>query len=364
MKVKIANLETGCILAKDVMGLSSFPIIPKSTVLTKQHLHVLQAFSIEDVSVERVKIDGSSFHPREMIEHDNPREDKLDEKTDFIKHYYEVVQEYKKEFISWQSGVPINIARIRGLFLPLFQHIEKDTEPIYTITHHTTKDDYVFHHGIAVGLISGLIAKKLDYEQGIYLQIALAGLLADCGMAKVSPRILFKKTSLTQKEFEEIKLHTINSYQMVKDTPFLKPEAKLAIFQHHERMDGSGYPRSEENERIHPYSQIIAVADMFHAMTSEKNYRSKQSPLRVLEMIKEDSFGKFNITVVNGILSLLGNLPKGTVIRLTDGQVAEVIFTRIEEPTRPLVKIKDTEQIVDLIKERSLYIDTIINFNY
>ena len=105
----------------------------------------------------------------------------------------------------------------------------------------------------------------------------------------------------------EIKKHTIYSFQMIKDSSFLKPEMKLAIFQHHERLDGSGYPKGEKmGKYFNVYSQIIAVADVYHAMTSERIYRAKSSIFKVLEMIREEEFGKYNIEVVNALISLVG----------------------------------------------------------
>ena len=111
-------------------------------------------------------------------------------------------------------------------------------------------DKYIAHHSIAVGIISGAIAKKLRYPPGQINQIATAGLMADVGMAKVDVKIREKKSYLTETDFSEIKKHTIYSFQMIKDSPLLKPEMKLAIFQHHERLDGSGYPKGEKMESI------------------------------------------------------------------------------------------------------------------
>ena len=91
---------------------------------------------------------------------------------------------------------------------------------------------------------------------------------------------------------------------MIQDSPLLKSELKLAIFQHHERLDGSGYPKGEKLDNISVYSQIIAVADVYHAMTSERIYRAKSSPFKVLEMIREEEFGKYNIEVVHALISL------------------------------------------------------------
>ena len=159
----------------------------------------------------------------------------------------------------------------------------------------------MYHHSIAVGILASAISGQMGFPKGQTLQLGLAGVLADCGMAKIDSSITEKAAFLTKGEFNEVKKHTIYSYQMVQDTPLLRNEMKLAIFQHHERLDGSGYPRGDKMGQISVFSQILAVSDVFHAMTSERIYRSKESPFKVIEMIKEEEFGKFDIKVVQAL---------------------------------------------------------------
>ena len=179
-------------------------------------------------------------------------------------------------------------------------------------------------------------------------------------MAKVNTKIRNKKSLLTEDEYSEIKKHTIHSFQMIKDSSLLKPEMKLAIFQHHERLDGSGYPKGEKMEKISIFSQIIAVADVFHAMTSERIYRAKSSIFKVLEMIKEEEFGKYNIEVVNALISLVGVLPISTRVLLSNGEVGEVVFLHRDSPMRPMIRILESNQIIDLSANRSFNIERIV----
>ncbi|WP_113927370.1 HD-GYP domain-containing protein [Bacillus sp. P14.5] len=209
--------------------------------------------------------------------------------------------------------------------------------------------------------MSGLMAKRLGMDTGKKIQVTLAGVLADCGMAKIPLSILTKETALTESQFKEIKMHPVYSYKMVKDISLLKPETKLAIFQHHERLDDSGYPTGENKERIHLFSKIIAVADVFHAMTSERIYRSRQLPFQVLEQIKEDHFGKYDIQAVQALIDIITDLSIGTEIRLSNGEEAEVMFLTRENPTRPLIQVKSTGTIMDLAKRRDLFVEEVLS---
>ena len=172
------------------------------------------------------------------------------------------------------------------MIIPLIEKVLEDRSYIFDLNSYSNAKDYLYHHCIATGLISAIMTQKLGYERGIAIQMAIAGMLADSGMAKIPVRIREKKEALTQQEFSEVRRHPYYSHLMIKDLPALKDAMKEAIYQHHERLDGSGYPSGKRIDNISNFSQIIAVADVFHAMTSERFYRSKQSPFKVIEMIK------------------------------------------------------------------------------
>lgn len=148
---------------------------------------------------------------------------------------------------------------------------------------------------------------------------------------------------------------------MIETLPAMKEEMKLAIYQHHERLDGSGYVEGLKLGKISNFSQIIAIADTFHAMTSERVYRSKESPFKVIEMIKESEFGKFDIKIVQALVDLVAGLPIGTTIELSNLEVGEIMFSNSYTPTRPLIKLINTGEIIDLSKQRNLYITQVIN---
>jgi HD-GYP domain-containing protein (c-di-GMP phosphodiesterase class II) len=366
MKVHAKDLEVGCIVNQDIMGRTSLPILTRNTVIQKQHIKALWAFGISEVSVEKTKADGSLFRPANLISPNKEKEqtETTSEQTggsdQFIRTYLNSVQSFKRQFQQWQSGMSVDIAEMREVILPLTKMVAEESHLLYYINEYSSKTEYMYHHSIAVGIISAMLGKKLGLDAGNVNQIALAGVLADCGMSRISPLVLKKQTALTENEFKEIKMHTAHSYKMIKEASLLKPEAKLAIFQHHERIDGSGYPTKEKNERVHLYSQIVAISDVFHAMTSERLYRSKQPIFKVLEMIRRDLFGKFNFKVVNALLDLFGNLTTGTQIRLSSGQMAEVVFTKSNYQTRPIVRVVPSEEIIDLSTQTELYISAIM----
>lgn len=342
-------------VAEDIFANTKYPILHKNTTITDSHLHVLKAFQISKVPIllEETEKTSTSSNGNEEIETTQLA-------ANFEKGYMVAVDEFKKIFYSWESGAKIEITKIREIILPLVDEVINDRSILFKLNNYSAPKDYLYHHCIATGLISAIIAHKLGYERGYILQIAIAGVLADSGMAKIPQRIREKQGPLTEQEFVLIRKHPLFSYKMVANLPAMKDEMKLAIYQHHERLDGSGYVEGNKMGKISIFAQIIAVADTFHAMTSERVYRSKESPFKVIDMFKEYEFGKFDIKVVEALVQLVAGLPIGTTIELSNMEHANIMFVNRFAPTRPLVKLANTGEIIDLSKHRNLYISQVI----
>ncbi len=354
--VNVGELKLGRIVAEDIFANTQYPILYKDTKISFEHLRVFRAFNISKVLIFR--------DPEEQLQTTDPSELIIDipevKILPFERQYDEAVKYLMKEFSNWQAGARIEMTKIRGVMIPLIEAMLKKRSYIFHLNSYSNAKEYVYHHCVATGLICGVLAQKLGYDKGTAIQMAVAGLLADSGMSKISNKIRDKKTSLTESEFAEIRRHPLYSYQMVKDIPALKNDMKLAIAQHHERLDGSGYPQGVKGESIPMFSQIIAVADVFHAMTSERVYREKHSPFKVIEMINEEEFGKFDIKVVQALIDIVADLPIGTKVELSNLEHAEVMFINKFAPTRPFIKLLNTGEIIDLSTIRNFYISRVI----
>ncbi|KAB2330251.1 HD-GYP domain-containing protein [Bacillus mesophilum] len=363
VQIKIEDLQEGCILTEDVFSLSNRPIISKNSVVTREIMNVLEAFLIKEVNVASTLVNGLPFTPPLNIRDELAAlEHTDDENKNLFTVFLHAAQQYEKEFKSWQSGMPVEIQAIRNFMLPLIEKLDEATSAdVFSLYHLSTEEHYIYQHAVAVGTISAYIGKKLNMEKGKIIQLALGGCLSDCGMAKIKPAILNKKGSLTAEEFDEIKRHSIYSYKMIQNISSLSDLTKTGIIQHHERLDGSGYPLGDRDQKVNEVARIIAVADVFHAMTSQRQYRRKQSPFKVLELLLEDSFGKYDISAIQAVSAGIMNFSVGSKVKLSDGQVAHVLFNEEKSPTRPLVKLDDSGEIIHLERHRQIYIEEVLS---
>ena len=190
------------------------------------------------------------------------------------------------------------------------------------------------------------------------MQVALAGLFKDIGNVRIDKGILTKPNPLSYEEIEEMKRHTLLGYQLLKNVAALNDGVKLAALQHHEKVDGTGYPLGIDASKIHAYARIVSIADIFHAMTLNKVYRKAASPYLVLEQIQSDSFGKLDPSFVRIFVEKVTQFHNGTVVKLSDERIGEIVFSDRTHPTRPWVSIDGV--IVNLTTERQMYIKEVI----
>lgn len=356
--LEVSHLKPGVIITEDVYKSTASPIVRKGTVLTDEHLDALRIFAIQDV-----KIKSDTLSKEDDVEVSlEPVEEVLPVEVEvptFQSQYDEAVQQVKREFTKWQAGVNPDVAVMRAIIVPLLEQLKRPETDLAYLTTVATKEDYIYHHLVAVGVLAYSIGEKMKLSPGESIQLGLTGALIDCGMAKISPQIINKTGRLTAREYNEIKKHTVYSYQMINDTPLLRTEMKRAILQHHERLDGSGYPRGEKEGNITLYAQILGAADVYHARTSDRIYRTKESPYKVLESFK-DTYQKFSIEVINALYEVTGRLSIGTKVKLTNEEVGVIVYLHQAEPFRPVVKLVANDAIVDLTKIRHLMIEEVL----
>ncbi|WP_253896134.1 HD-GYP domain-containing protein [Solibacillus sp. R5-41] len=355
--MRVEELRLGEIIAEDIFANTQYPIIYKNTKINHEHLRIFEMFNLKKILIYKGKKSESITEEQSGEEATTIT---LPKYTSFETYYYDGIVQLKKEFGNWQAGAKIDITKVRGIIIPLIEKVLEDRSYLFDLNSYSNPKDYLYHHCIATGLIASIIAKKLGHDRGNIIQIAIAGMLADSGMSKVSPRIRDKQSALTEVEFAEVRKHPYYSYLLVKDLPAVKEVMKVAIYQHHERLNGSGYPKGEKMGSITSFAQIIAVADVFHAMTSERLYRLKQSPFKVIEMIKEEEFGKFDVQIVQALVDIVVDLPIGTKIELSNLELGEVMFINKYAPTRPLVRLITSGEIIDLAMNRNFYISRVI----
>lgn len=167
-------------------------------------------------------------------------------------------------------------------------------------------DPALFSHSLKVFQYSILIGSKAGYSISDLSLIGLAALYHDVGKTVIPPELLGKKGKLTEEEFEEVKKHTIYGYNILRKYTSFPDIISICALQHHERNSGIGYPNQLESKKIHSFSKIIAIADVFDAVTTDRVYRTKNfSKSEALNLLKKDNCKHFHKKFVHYLEEIL-----------------------------------------------------------
>lgn len=221
-----------------------------------------------------------------------------------------------------------------------------------------TSDEYTFNHCVDVATISMITAKNQGLSQTTVRDIGIAGILHDIGKSKVPPEVLNKPARLTTEEFNIIKKHSLYSYEMIRDIPALSDDIKKGVLEHHEKIDGSGYPYGLKGDKIAPYAKVLSVSDIYDALCTTRPYKKGYTPRESVEMLSAMT-DKLDIDVLHAFFSSMILYPVDTIVRLSNGEDARVVRANPGLIMRPVVVGLKSGRVYDL--SSAGYLDIVID---
>ncbi|MNS11386.1 Cyclic di-GMP phosphodiesterase response regulator RpfG [compost metagenome] len=355
--IPVVDLKPGVKIASAVHTPLGGVLFNKGKILLPRDLDILQAFLIQQVEIEGSETKSVSVKDSVKSGQDTAGEAFEKSPQDQLHTEYDRMLNLIKSSFQSILASELPVLDLRNQLEALIAQL-KHYNVLTFSPRGMNEYDYMYHNGILSALTSYLIAQWYGLPQKDWMQVAFAGLLHDLGNAKIDPKVLYSPLPLSSEEIEEMRMHTTYGYQMLRNSAALNEGVRLAALQHHEKVDGSGYPLRLTGDKMHVYSRIVAVADIFHAMTLKKRYRKAQSPYMVLEQLQSESFGKLDPAIVQTFINKVTQFHNGTRVRLSDDRIGEIVFSDRNHPTRPLVSVNG--QIINLIQERQLYIENIV----
>lgn len=200
-------------------------------------------------------------------------------------------------------------------------------------------DEYTVCHSVNVCILATLTAASMGYDPRQLRDVALGAVLHDIGKVMVPEAILNKPGPLTPEEYEVMKQHTTLGFEILCRQVELSYHVAHVAWQHHERWGGGGYPRGIQGHEIHEYARIVAVADVYDAMTADRIYRKGYTPDRALRHMTGEIAAWFEPAVLEAFMANIAVYPVGTVVELNTGEVAVVTAVTRGQATRPVVRV-------------------------
>jgi HD-GYP domain-containing protein (c-di-GMP phosphodiesterase class II) len=262
---------------------------------------------------------------------------------------------------SQQSGISQNLSEsAKAIMNDLVNEIIENQNIMVNMVDLKSFDDYTYYHSVNVAVLSLILGVALGMNKTELYKLGLAAMLHDIGKIFVDKDIIEKPETLTPEEFEQVKKHSALGYEYLNDDKGLDLPATslVGVLQHHERFDGSGYPEGITGDRITQFGRIIAIADVYDAMTSDRPYRPAMMPSDVMEFLMAGAGTLFDPKLVFLFTRKVAAYPLGTCVMLSNGLTAIVVENYEDFCTRPKVKLicsYDTVPIYfDLKNDRSL----------
>nr|WP_295971882.1 HD domain-containing phosphohydrolase [uncultured Bacillus sp.] len=327
--VATATVAVGTKLGKPIYNEKGKILVNKGVALNERILKRLRQMGITFIYIDDQMVD---------IEFREPISDHLKQKA-----LSAIVATFKKietEPVSSRAFVlEKSVKEFKGIIRNMLSEVKKNRELMSLLSDICIHDSYIFTHSLNVSLYALAIGMEMGLAEPQLEMIGLGALLHDIGKVTVPTEILMKPGHLTDDEFAIIKAHTSNGFELLRKTYTLPLLVAHCAYQHHERLDGSGYPRGIIGKDIHLFAQIIAVADVFDAVTSNRVYRTAMLPHEGLELLYSGMGKQFQEKIVKAFYHSVAIYPVGMTVEINDGRKGVVIRQNVLYSDRPFVQV-------------------------
>lgn len=320
-RVYTEELQEGMIVARTVMGTEGRHFINQNTELTVNLIQKLQELGIASIFVKDNLIDIEA-------------EDIVSNKV-----LATVSSTLKQSLNAFRNGKELDMVSLRKSVNLLIDEVILNRNTLIQKEEIRSHDDYLLFHPISVSVYAIMTGLSLGYPEGNIVDLGLGTLLHDIGMMTIDRLIINNPGTLNQQEMDVIKQHPEIGFNILRSYRELSTTSAHIAYQHHERVDGSGYPRGLRDKEIVEYAKIAAVADTFDAVISDHPYRKAYCITDGLTVLKGLQNSFFDAEIVDAFISNIAFYPIGSLIRLVDGRIAVVIAANRFNMTRPVIEI-------------------------
>ena len=380
-RILTSRAAENMVVADDVYTTDDKLVIPEGTVLKEEIIKSLKEYGIFAIRIKVDEEDGSipleddseEEETKEIVE--TPKRRTQEEQQNYLRQIKE-----SKEFEEFHSAFIDSVDNLKSLFNKVVMHNEEiDSKAILEDVENVVDkgrngihildmlqcmrgyDDVTYVHSVNVAMLSNMIGRTVypDISKEELDILTLSGLLHDIGKMMVPDNIIQKNGRLTLPEYNVVKTHVLFGNNILKGLKNLDPRVAEVAMRHHERCDGTGYPGGYRREQIEPFARIVAIADTYDAMTSDRVYRAALCPFDVIHMFEREGIVKFDVEFLLPFLEKAVQAYLNTEVKLSTNEVGKVIMINHNEYSKPVVQVGN--EFYDLSKESSdIVIDKVL----
>lgn len=344
-KLKVSELKPGMKVATSVIDNMGRELLKPGTILKENMILRLKIYGIREVIVE--------------AESEKEKESAGNIALIFKQTRDRALECVKNVMRNMEKGSPTDVKEIKNTVTEMVDKAMLTQNVMTNLIFLRSYDHCIYTHSVNVCALSLIIGLYLEMDKNQLEELGCGALLHNIGMVRIPREIWDHPGTLTAEQYEEVKKHTVYGRSLLREMRGIPNIAPEIAYEHHERMNGTGYPRGIPGHKINKFAKIVAVADVYAALISDRRYRKKRVPPEAIKLILGESGNLFDQKIIRTFLSHMSIYPVGSVVLLNTGEIGIVIATNKNLPFRPKLSIVfDKEgnrlnytKIVDLAEE-------------
>ena len=363
IRIPLHSLKSGMKVAKPVYSVNGNLLVGRDLILSESFIQKLSDMEISSLFIQ----DG---HTDDIIPFENVSDVLRESTVKSLKDLFQFIKEITEKELKDKSDKVIenfiSSEKFKFAFLktPAFEQIKNNLNEIIIqlinremmigIDPIKTKSNYKYEHLFDVAVVSIMIGLKMGLREKALRELGFGCLLHDIGEMFIPQEILNKPSKLTSEEMEKIQTHPMTGYKLIKNIPGIGVMSAMVALQHHEKQDGTGYPRglhgrkftgtTNEPNTVHIFGSITAVAEIYDALISDRPYRKAFPREKVIDYIRNMKDKNFNSEILGKFLDITPFYPDGTIVRVSskkyyDNYLGVVIEINDDKPDRPKIRL-------------------------
>ncbi|HBP65555.1 MAG TPA: c-di-GMP phosphodiesterase [Desulfosporosinus sp.] len=349
-QVSVNSLTMGDILAKTIFSSSGRILLGKGVKLTPLYIAKLRDMGISILYIEDERFNDVIVEDVISEEHRRDALDILEKSTRYIR-----------------LGKDIECFELKKVINNIVAEILFKKDILVNMMDMRSKDNQMFAHSVNVCVLSTVLGKALYLDQEKLENLAVGAILHDIGKVQLDSKLFNLDSEMTIEQAELFKTHTTLGFEDLKKRKDLNLIIAHIAFQHHEYMNGTGYPRHLNEGEIHPLAQIVAIADFYDKFTSDHSTEQRIMPHEACEILMGLAGTLYPLEMVRQFLKNIAAYPTGISVRLNTGEIGVVVDQNLSMPTRPIIRVFDESEFgqndvkeYDMVEKRTIFIEKVL----
>lgn len=330
-KIKTTNLQEGMFVVCSATGQASLPQeISNTHISSKNDIAAILKLNITEVLIDSSQSKTVSSFPQTSYS----------EEILFAREAYNnVLSCIHKIYEAIERKAPLEFCEYEKNVDPLIDSIERNSSASASLTVLARSDRYLFTHSLNTAILSAILARFMGLSRETVKEISMSAMLMNIGQVWIDQDIFKKKGKLKADEFSVIKNHPVSGQEYLAAQKGVSEKIITAVAQHHEKYDGTGYPKGIAGNEITQFARIIAICDSYDAMTTERPYREALTPNQAIKQLYSMTDTSFHPRYLENFIKCMGIYPAGCFVKLSDGRYGVVVANTPKAPLLPKVKI-------------------------